>query len=144
MKAKFVVLDASVILKWVLPYENERHAEGAYTIRDLYGNGLLEIKLPTIWAYEIGNTINRLNPHHAKDLIGDLLSCRFRERSLDKLLATQASSLCQKYKVTFYDACYHAVALEDGGLFVTADNQYFQKAQAAGAVVLLKDFSKNT
>ncbi len=143
MKAKFVVIDASVMLKWVLPYENETHMAEAYAIRDLYGAGLLEIRLPTIWAYEIGNTINRLNPQHAKDLLSDLLSCRFTERSLDKRLAAAASNLCQKYKVTFYDACYHAIALEDSGLFVTADNQYFQKAHAATGVMLLKDFSKN-
>ncbi len=143
MKADYVVIDASVILKWVLPYETEELMAEAYELRDRYGNGQLEIRLPTLWSYEIGNTINRLDSRHADDLIQDLMSCGFRERSLDKGLAARASKLCQKYKVTFYDACYHAVALEAGGVFITADNQYISKARQAGGIVSLRDFTNS-
>ncbi len=141
MKGNYAVVDASIILKWVLPYETEELMAEAYELRDRYGNGQLEIRLPTLWAYEIGNTVNRLDSRHAGDLLDDLISCGFRERSIDRHLAALASKLCQKYKVTFYDACYHAVALEDGGVFVTADNQYISKARQAGGIVSLRDFA---
>jgi predicted nucleic acid-binding protein len=40
-----------------------------------------------------------------------------------------------------FDTLYHAVALEEGAMLVTADEVYFAKAQALGAIQWLADFS---
>jgi predicted nucleic acid-binding protein len=44
------------------------------------------------------------------------------------------------FRVTFYDAVYHAVALLRKGVFVTADEAYFRKAGRRGGVSLLRDY----
>jgi predicted nucleic acid-binding protein len=41
--------------------------------------------------------------------------------------------------VTFYDAVYHAVALERRGTLLTADASYLKKAGKLGSVLLLTD-----
>ncbi len=39
--------------------------------------------------------------------------------------------------MTFYDAVYHAVALQVNGIMVTADKAYFEKAKGKGKVMLI-------
>ena len=58
----------------------------------------------------------------------------------DRWLA-QAIELTQRYGVTFYDAAYHALALVEKGVFVTADQKYVRRAGKAGRVVTLKEWS---
>jgi hypothetical protein len=48
--------------------------------------------------------------------------------------------LVDRYSVTFYDASYHALALVNGGIFVTADIKYVTLAEKAGGVVRLRDY----
>ncbi len=43
--------------------------------------------------------------------------------------------------MTFHDAAYHALAVVERGIFVTADIKYVRKAEQAGAVVPLQDWS---
>ncbi len=52
----------------------------------------------------------------------------------------QAIALVRDHSVTFYDAAYHALALVEGGLFVTADARYLRQAAAAGGVRLLREY----
>jgi predicted nucleic acid-binding protein len=39
--------------------------------------------------------------------------------------------------ITFYDAVYHAVAVQESGTLVTADKTYFDKMQSKGGIVLI-------
>jgi predicted nucleic acid-binding protein len=41
---------------------------------------------------------------------------------------------------SFYDSAYHALALMNGGVFLTSDQQHMAKAAGFGSVVLLKDW----
>ena len=47
----------------------------------------------------------------------------------------------KQYRVTFYDAVYHAVALLKKGTMITTDKAYYRKAAKTGNVVMLEDFS---
>jgi predicted nucleic acid-binding protein len=47
----------------------------------------------------------------------------------------------KKHSVTFYDAIYHAIALTQKGLLVTADEAYYRKVKRIAHISLLKDFS---
>jgi predicted nucleic acid-binding protein len=48
--------------------------------------------------------------------------------------------LIRRYPVTFCDASHHALPIVVGGQFVTADEQYLQRAAEAGHLVHLKDW----
>jgi len=47
-------------------------------------------------------------------------------------------------KLWYYDAAYHALAINRDGLFVTADEQYIQKAGSSGHILHLKDWGSPT
>ena len=49
--------------------------------------------------------------------------------------------LTRRYGVTFYDAAYHAHAIEKRGAFVTADERYVSRTREAGFVILLSEWA---
>jgi predicted nucleic acid-binding protein len=53
---------------------------------------------------------------------------------------TKTLELVQLHDVTFYDAAYHALAIVNGGTFVTADSRYATKTASSGSVVLVGDW----
>ena len=49
---------------------------------------------------------------------------------------SHALELTRRYGVTFYDAAYHAHAIVERGVFVTADARYLQRTGEASAMHL--------
>lgn len=141
MAAPLVVPDASVILKWVLPSQDEPELVRAIALRDAILFGEVDARVPTLWLYEVGNTLARRFPDRAEHVL-DVLS-RFTLVSAPRTSRwlTVALDLTQHYGVTFYDAAYHAHAITRRGTFVTADEKYIERAGAAGAVTRLADWS---
>ena len=79
MAHRLVVPDASVILKWVLPSGEEPDLGQALALRDSIANGHVRAVVPSLWVYEVGNTLARRQPERA-------------ERSLDVLGAIPAQN----------------------------------------------------
>jgi predicted nucleic acid-binding protein len=44
-------------------------------------------------------------------------------------------------KVTFYDAVYHAVALDKNATLITADVAYYRRASQLGNIIMLENFA---
>jgi predicted nucleic acid-binding protein len=133
-----IVPDASVILKWVLKTD-EDHLEKALALLSSWVAGETEIVLPSLWVYEVGNTVGRKNADKAEEIMALLLDYRFPEARMDAGHLLASLDLMRRHTVTFYDASYHAVALKAGGTFVTADDAYVRRAGNAGHVISLKD-----
>lgn len=141
MATALVVPDASVILKWVLPSADEPDSELAVSLRDAIASGHIHARVPALWMYEVGKTLSRKRPGDARRLLETLL--RFGLTS-----APQSSSwlgcvleLTKQYAVTFYDAAYHAHAIVEQGVLVTADERYVARAREAGCVKLLSEWN---
>lgn len=49
--------------------------------------------------------------------------------------------LASAYRLTFYAASYHALAMVNDGIFVTADEKYMARAGAAGHIARLHEWS---
>lgn len=137
---RLVVPDASVILKWVLPSDDEPGAAAALRLRDAVAAGKLALRVPSLWLYEVGNILTRNFPAQALRLLESLVAFGMPEGDSGGQWRKQAATLACEYRVTFYDAAYHALALVEQGTFVTADGKYFAKAKKVGAIVLLADF----
>lgn len=133
-----VTPDASVLLKWVLPGENERDTDEALALRDEALAGRLELVVPQLWIYEVGNTLARRFSDEAGELLAALADFGFTEARLDARWRSRAVSLSVTYGVAFYDAAYHAVALALGGVFVTADERYLRRVSGAGGISSLR------
>lgn len=134
-----VVPDALVILKWVLKMD-EDHVEKALALLSSWTAGETEIVLPSLWVYEVGNIVGRKNAERAEEIMALLLDYRFPEARIETGHLLVSLDLMRRHAVTFYDASYHAVALNAGGTFVTADDAYVRRAGNAGHVVSLKDY----
>ena len=88
-----VIPDASVLLKWVLPGDDEQDSEQALMLRDQALTGAVELLVPQLWIYEVGNTLARRFPDHAGDALASLTDFGFTEARLDKRWREQAISL---------------------------------------------------
>jgi predicted nucleic acid-binding protein len=136
--AVIVTPDASVILKWILPGDNEQDTDAALALRDEAVAGTLDLVAPQLWIYEVGNTLARRFPDDAGELLASLADFGLTEARLDARWRMRAVSLAVTYGVAFYDAAYHAVALRLGGVFVTADERYVRRASGAGGISSLR------
>ena len=142
--APIVVPDASVILKWVLPPKDEADVDKALALRDSIVSGGVRALAPDMWIYEVGNLLARRFPDRAADLIDSLLRFDLAIARRSRPWLRRTLELTQRYGVTFYDAAYHAHAIVERGVFVTADARYFRRAGEAGAIMLLSAWSAAT
>ena len=136
-----VVPDASVILKWVLERENEPGYSQAVMLQEALLAQEIEIRIPTLWRYEVGNVLGLKKPRMATELMGALLAYEFDEVPLRTEYALDVlEHMLEVSGVTFYDAAYHVLALRTKGLYLTADAAYVKRAKRKGHVGLLNEW----
>jgi predicted nucleic acid-binding protein len=131
--------DASVILKWVFDTPEEADRDVALMLLNSWTAGDCEFILPSLWLYEVGNTIGRNIPDKATAVMELLLDYRFTEAPVTGMITERTLAIMADCGVTFYDAVYHAIALERKGTLVTADAAYLKKAGKLGHSVLLAE-----
>jgi len=131
------VPDASVILKWAIGLESELDREKAIHILDAWVGNNIEIVLPELWVFEVGNVLGRMVPDSALEKMETLLEFRFKTKELNKQTCKSIFKLMKDLSVSFYDASYHALAQRMGGVLITADDKYYQKARARGNIEFL-------
>jgi predicted nucleic acid-binding protein len=132
--------DASVILKWVFDTPEEPDRGIALALLTSWVAGECEFVLPALWLYEVGNVIGRNVPDRAADFMALLIDYRIAEAPITPSIAGSTLTIMSDCRVTFYDAVYHAIALERRGTLVTADAAYLKRAGKLGRAVLLADF----
>lgn len=139
MAVPVIVPDATVLLKWVLESDDEDDRERALELKDSWLSGACQVLVPTLWVFEVGNILGIKRPSTAGQLLMAMVGLELEERVPHDYFVG-IYRLMGKYKVTFYDASYHALAIHTGGTFLTADLAYVKKTSAAGHVVELKDW----
>ena len=124
------VLDASVLLKWVLDSEQEPGYQEARKLLAAWIEGSLELFLPGLWVYEAGNVLCLKRPQQAQGALAGLIGLGIHELPMTGELASTTISIATEYSVTFYDAAYLAVAREVDAQLLTADLGFARKASA--------------
>jgi len=122
-----VVPDASIILKWVLPRENEPYSKQAHTISQAFYDNEIDLILPSLWMYEVGNVLTLKYPEVAGALLAHLANLDIPVVQPSARLIELTAKLVSRHSVTFYDASYHALAVTAGALFITADEKFLRK-----------------
>ena len=140
MATLVVVPDASVILKWVLPPADETDLRCALALRDAFAAGNVRALVPTLWIYEVGNLLARERPDEASRLLDMLIRFGLADAPRSPAWLDCVLRLTKRYGVTFYDAAYHAHAIVERGVLVTADERYVDRARTAGFVVRLSEW----
>lgn len=138
-----LVVDASVVVKWLLPEREEENSDQALQIlRDLR-SGDLEILQPAHWLIEAIAVAARLSPTTSERQAFALYAMEIPiSESLD--VVQTACRLSRELNHHLFDTLYHAVALQtEAALLVTADERYYRKAHTKGRIVLLGDFERS-
>ena len=136
-----VVLDASVILKWLLgDPAREPDIEKAFALVESVVRGRLEIMQPVHWLAEVAAVAARLVPQTAVGDVEMLAALEFPTTDSPTVIR-RATSLAIETKHHLFDTLYHAVALEhEDALLVTADERYYRKAESYGTIRALHDW----
>ena len=136
-----VVPDASVILKWVLEREDEPGHLQALKLQEALLTEDIEVRVPTLWRYEVGNVLGLKTPGMAGELMSALLAYELEEVPLKTEYALDVLEHMRGVSgITFYDAAYHVLALRMKGLYLTADAAYVKRAKRKGSVRLLSEW----
>jgi len=130
-----VVVDASVVVKWVLPdSEREAPTDEALALLQAIRAGHVEPIQPPHWLAEVAAVLARLRPEIAASTL-DFLDAIELPIAADSAIYRRAIRLATELGHHLFDTLYHAVALERDAVLVTADAQYERKALHLGAVV---------
>jgi predicted nucleic acid-binding protein len=137
-----VVVDASVVLKWILPSRfDEPHSEEALDILRGIQSARLEALQPPHWLAEAGAVLARLAPELSEEAIGLLYSFEF-PAAADIAVYRHAVRMATSLREHVFDTLYHAVALQQpNAVLVTADERYYRKASGLGRIVRLREFT---
>ena len=137
-----VVPDASVILKWVLQGPDESDSAQALAILEAYLAQLIDLRLPSLWRYEVANVMAIKQPTLAREAMETLLAYDLPEVSLDREYCFDVLSwMIERRGVSFYDAAYHVLAVRADGVYVTADRTYVGRAGRRKNVVWLSEWT---
>ena len=135
-----LVVDASVAVKWFLPESSrEPDADRAIALLHAIREGQVDLVQPPHWLAEVAAVITRLRPEIAAEAI-DLLDAMEFETSADAELYKRASRIAKQLDQHLFDTLYHALALANDALLVTADDRYLRKARPLGKVVALAEW----
>ncbi len=136
-----VVLDASVVLKWLLEDPTrEPDTEKALFLVESVVLGRLEVLQPVHWLAEVAAVVARLAPQTAVSDVEMLSALEFPTTD-DPNVIRRATGLAIETNHHLFDALYHAVALEhEDTLLVTSDDRYYRKAKGYGRIVTLRDW----
>jgi len=136
-----LVLDASVILKWLLEDPaREPDTDRAFAVIQSVVQGDLEILQPTHWLIEVAAVAARLTPQTAIQDVEMLAAMQF-PTSDDPNVMRRATVLAIETEAHVFDTLYHAVALEhEDAILVTADDRYHLKAAHYKKIASLRDW----
>jgi predicted nucleic acid-binding protein len=132
------VVDASVILKWVVGDDREPDQDKAVKLLNTWVEGGVELSAPTLWQYEVGNFLGRELPGEAEEKMDLLLSLNIKTMDLTDRIFHRCFYWMRKKNLSFYDLSYLAVAFEIEATLITADQTFVKKMEATGRICLLK------
>lgn len=139
----FVVLDSSVVLKWILPSDEPFRAESLRIRNDLEA-GKIGVLTPDLLLYEIGNRLRldrQLLDREKRRVIDILWMLPFFLMPLRRKLIRQTLSIAQRHQITYYDALFVSIAYSAKTTLYTADEKLLQKVSALPYVRHLKDYA---
>lgn len=137
-----VVLDASVIVKWLLEDpELEPGTDKATQLVERVVQGRESALQPPHWLAEVGAMLARLSPATAADDVV-MLSALELPASDDPGILRRGCELAIELKQHLFDTLYHAIALATPDTtLITADERYLRSARPYGRIMNLMDWA---
>jgi predicted nucleic acid-binding protein len=136
-----VVLDASLIIRWLLQDpERETCTDKATQLMEAVIEGEQPVLQPTHWLVEDGAVLARESPATAADDVTMLNALELPVTDEPQVLR-RGVEMGIVLKQQLFDALYHAVALEnEDSVLITADQRYLGAARAKGRIIDLMEW----
>ena len=129
-----LVIDTSVIIKWYAVPQEAGHpiAKG---LLSGHVEGRRRLHIPMLALYEAGNVLRQLRARvtggeRSFEHVANLFSLGLSTHPLTLARAMLASELAHLFDLSFYDACFVALAQELNIPLVTADERLCRQAAA--------------
>lgn len=132
-----VVVDASVVVKWMVKEEDR---DKALMLREAHLSGEVILCAPDLLLYEVCNALRFCPDFTGEDIeaaAGALLGLSLRLSPPTLHMLGGAAREAFKYGVTVYDAVYLSLAGVEGARLVTADKDFHGKLAGDPRVCLL-------
>jgi len=141
MKKK-IVIDSSVAVKWI-NVQDEDSVEKADAILNDLQKGKIEIAMPVLSKYEIGNAIlnKKMDIFQSKITLSKFYAIPVNFVSEDLELAESTMEIAHRFKISYYDASFVALTQKLRAIFVTDDlklNKQLNKIRIK--TIALKDY----
>lgn len=133
-----IVLDASVVLKWI--FDEEAGGDRAARLKDAHAAGQEVVAVPDLLFYEIGNVLatkTRLTEAAIAEAFSLLWEFSLERFDLGLEEFQGSLDLSRKYRITLYDAAYVELSRRLKCPFVTADRKLYEKIKSIRTVELL-------
>lgn len=138
---KNYVVDASVILKWVVGDREEPDQIKAVELLTGLVEGRYVLWAPALWEYEVANFLGREFPDEAEQKMEMLRNLGIKNVIVTEAMLRQCFEWMKAKQVTFYDVSYLAATLEIGATLITADERFAKKMGDEEPLVVLKDMA---
>lgn len=138
---KKIIIDASVLLKVAL---NEHGRDFVKDLIKLNQDKQLTLLATQLIIFEFLNTLAKKLKN--EELVQEHLK-NFFEFEIGIIPHTYGhiekavKAACENDGVSYYDSSYHALAKEMFGLFLTADEKYYNQMKGEGNIVLLSQIT---
>ena len=135
-----LVIDASVAVKWFFPDAvAERDRDNAAELLRAIRDGNVDLVQPPHWFAEVTAVITRLRPNLAPDAIDVLDSMEFQTLAETRHYK-HATRIAARFDQHLFDTLYHALAIEEDAVLLTADDRYVRKVRGLGSIMRLNDW----
>ena len=127
------VLDTSIAVKWFAPDGDAGDAVAERVLRDVVVHPRRFV-VPELFFYEMTAVLCRRmrQAGDAYKAVSRLARLGLRRVRLDDRLLRRAIRLAYDHKLGGYDACFAALALDLGGVWLTLDHAAHQRLTALG------------
>lgn len=138
---KKIIIDSSVAVKWVNSQE-ENYLEQADKILKDFQNRKIEIFMPELSKYEIGNALinKEMTLLETQTALEKFYDIPIKFVAEDSDLAKNTISIAKKVDITYYDSSFLALAQNMGGTLITDNPKHQKKKIIAIEVWALKDY----
>ncbi len=136
-----LIVDSSVIVKWLNQQDEERLAQSDKVLRDAT-EGQVTLLAPELAKYEIGNALlmkKQLEISDAGITFKDLFIMPIQFIDLSEKLSKETYRIAKDLSITYYDACFIALAKQEEAKLVT-DNPKHQGRTQEVTVIPLEEY----
>jgi len=134
------VVDSSVVFKWYRQPGDEDYVPQAVSILERHLHGDIEIHVPGLLFYELGNILwlkETLVSKDALTILRESFALALQIHPIDFLLSEEAFRFAREHEITFYDASFVALSHLLQASFVTADKKLFAKLKNLPTAIFL-------